>query len=69
MRLMPYADASFDVVYSLMNMWGLPYLPGTGLGMEAVFTEIGRILRPDGMFIFSALLGGGREYLLLRPYC
>ena len=68
MRLMPYADASFDVVYGWMNMWGLPYFPGTGLGLEEAFTEIARVLRLGGIYLFSTLVGEGREYVLFRQH-
>lgn len=66
MRLMPYTDATFDVVYARMSLWSLPYWPGTGLGVEAAMAEMARVLRPGGVLIVTTLLGTGRDYLLFR---
>ena len=47
-RALPFADASIDVVFSnLLLPWAEP--------PDAVFTEVARVLRADGLFAFSAL--------------
>lgn len=68
MRLMPFADAQFDVVYGRMSLWSLPYWPDTGLGVEAAMAEMTRVLRPDGVLALTTLLGQGRSYMLFRQF-
>jgi SAM-dependent methyltransferase len=68
MRLMPFRDATCDVVYARMSLWSLPYWPGTGLGVEAAMAEMSRVLRPGGVLIVTTLLGTGRDYLLFRQF-
>lgn len=67
-RQLPYPSASFDVVFSRFTLHAMPYLPGTGLGMEAAFEEISRILRKNGVAHILLLYGRGREYLLFRQW-
>ena len=45
---LPFADASVDVIFSNLM---LPWLDQP----EAVFTEVARVLREDGLFAFSTL--------------
>jgi SAM-dependent methyltransferase len=68
MRLMPYADATSDVVFARMSLWSLPYWPGTGLGVEAALAEMARVLRPGGVMALTTLLGSGRDYMLFRQF-
>jgi SAM-dependent methyltransferase len=68
MRLMPYADATCDVVYARMSLWSLPYWPGTGLGVEAALAEMARVLRPGGVLALTTLFGAGRDYMLFRQF-
>jgi ubiquinone/menaquinone biosynthesis C-methylase UbiE len=53
---LPFADASFDVVFSKDSMVQIPDKP-------AIFAEVLRVLRPAGRFIASDWLRGGNgEY-------
>jgi SAM-dependent methyltransferase/transcriptional regulator with XRE-family HTH domain len=62
MRNMPYAAGSFDVVFARLVLQSLPLLPGTGLGVEAVFEEIARVLRPTGVVYVLVPFGNGTSY-------
>ncbi|MBI3199359.1 MAG: methyltransferase domain-containing protein [Rhodospirillales bacterium] len=53
---LPFAAASFDLVLSAMSLHWVNDLPGT-------LIQIGRILRPDGLFL-GAMLGGGTLWQL-----
>ena len=68
MRKLPYGTQSFDVVFSHLSMQGLPYLPGTNLGLEEVKDEIYRVLRPGGVAVIVMPEGNGRDYLMPRQY-
>ena len=53
---LPFADHSFDVVFSKDSLVQIPDKP-------AIFSEVLRVLRPGGRFIASDWLrGGGAEY-------
>jgi len=47
-RLLPFADASIDVIFSNLM---LPWIDN----LDAVFAEVARVLRKDGLFMFSSL--------------
>jgi malonyl-CoA O-methyltransferase len=47
-RSLPFADTSIDVIFSNLM---LPWIDD----LDAVFPEIARVLRKDGLFVFSAL--------------
>ncbi len=53
---LPFAAASFDLVMSAMALHWVNDLPGT-------LIQIGRILKPDGLFL-GAMLGGGTLWQL-----
>ena len=53
---LPFAAASFDLVLSAMNLHWVNDLPGT-------LIQIGRILKPDGLFL-GAMLGGATLWQL-----
>lgn len=53
---LPFAPRSFDLVLSAMNLHWVNDLPGT-------LIQIGRILKPDGLFL-GAMLGGGTLWQL-----
>ncbi len=65
MRQLPFPDAQFDVVFARLSLHSLPYLPGTGLGVEAVMEEIQRVLRPGGMLVLVVPEGEYRKYIVL----
>jgi len=67
-RRLPYNDLSFDLLFSRMSLWSIPYFPGSDLGMEEVFQEAYRVLRPGGMFVITSLYGEGQEFLPFRQY-
>ncbi len=53
---LPFADASFDVVFSKDSLVQIP-------GKHAIFAEVSRVLRPGGRFIASDWLrGSAGEY-------
>lgn len=54
---LPFADASFDLAVSALSLHWINDLPGT-------LVQIRRILKPDGLFIGTAL--GGRTLTELR---
>jgi malonyl-CoA O-methyltransferase len=56
-RALPFADASIDVVFSNLM------LPWTD-DLDAVFAAVARVLRKDGLFVFSTL--GPDSFLELR---
>jgi malonyl-CoA O-methyltransferase len=47
-RSLPFADASIDVVFSNLM---LPWIDD----LDSVFAELARVLRKDGLFVFSSL--------------
>ncbi len=47
-RSLPFADASIDVIFSNLL---LPWVDN----LDAVFAEVARVLRKDGLFVFSSL--------------
>jgi SAM-dependent methyltransferase len=49
-EILPFADASFDVVTSVLSLHSVNDLPGT-------LVQIRRVLKPDGVFI-AGLFGG-----------
>lgn len=53
---LPFAPHSFDLVLSAMSLHWVNDLPGT-------LIQIGRILKPDGLFL-AAMLGGGTLWQL-----
>jgi SAM-dependent methyltransferase len=53
---LPFAPASFDLVLSAMNLHWVNDLPGA-------LIQIGRILKPDGLFL-GAMLGGATLWQL-----
>jgi SAM-dependent methyltransferase len=53
---LPFAPQSFDLVLSAMSLHWVNDLPGT-------LIQIGRMLRPDGLFL-GAMLGGGTLWQL-----
>jgi NADH dehydrogenase [ubiquinone] 1 alpha subcomplex assembly factor 5 len=53
---LPFAPACFDLVLSAMNLHWVNDLPGT-------LIQIGRILKPDGLFL-GAMLGGATLWQL-----
>jgi SAM-dependent methyltransferase len=53
---LPFAPRSFDLVLSAMSLHWVNDLPGT-------LIQIGRILKPDGLFL-GAMLGGGTLWQL-----
>lgn len=53
---LPFAASSFDLVMSAMSLHWVNDLPGT-------LIQIGRILKPDGLFL-GAMLGGGTLWQL-----
>ncbi|MBN9540913.1 MAG: SAM-dependent methyltransferase [Alphaproteobacteria bacterium 65-37] len=53
---LPFAAAQFDLVLSAMSLHWVNDLPGT-------LIQIGRILKPDGLFL-GAMLGGGTLWQL-----
>ncbi|WP_305295525.1 methyltransferase domain-containing protein [Polaromonas sp.] len=53
---LPFAPQSFDLVMSAMSLHWVNDLPGT-------LIQIGRILKPDGLFL-GAMLGGGTLWQL-----
>ncbi len=53
---LPFAPGSFDLVLSAMSLHWVNDLPGT-------LIQVGRILKPDGLFL-AALLGGGTLWQL-----
>lgn len=50
-EVLPFAPASFDLVFSVLDLHGVNDLPG-------VLVQIRRALRPDGLFL-AALFGAG----------
>ncbi|WP_020694232.1 methyltransferase domain-containing protein [Reyranella massiliensis] len=57
---LPFAAAKFDLVLSAMSLHWVNDLPGT-------LIQIGRILKPDGLFL-GALLGGGTLWQLRQAF-
>lgn len=76
-RVLPFADASFDVVFSAYG--AIPFVPDA----QAVHAEVARVLRPGGRWVFSVThpvrwafpddptergLTAQRSYFDRRPY-
>ncbi|RYG61092.1 MAG: methyltransferase domain-containing protein [Alphaproteobacteria bacterium] len=64
MRQLPFASNSFDVIYAHMSMYCLPYMRGTGFGLEEAMTEAVRTLRKNGVMFMMFPEGDWREYSL-----
>lgn len=65
-RNLPVTDGSMQVVYSKMSLTELPYLPGSGIGIEAFMREAERVLMPRGLLCMLVVEGEGRSYLPFR---
>lgn len=61
-RKMPYGSESFDIVYANLSLYGLPYIPDTGLGFEEAMAEISRVLRVGGIVNMIFPEGHWRDY-------
>ena len=59
---LPFADGSFDLVFSNLCLQWVPDLP-------AVLAEFRRVLRPDGLLLFSTLRARTRCSNCARPTC
>jgi NADH dehydrogenase [ubiquinone] 1 alpha subcomplex assembly factor 5 len=57
---LPFAPRSFDLVLSAMSLHWVNDLPGT-------LIQIGRLLKPDGLFL-GAMLGGGTLWQLRQAF-
>lgn len=58
---LPFADHSVDVIFANQL---LPWIPQT----EPVFAEVSRVLRTDGLFVFSTLGPDSLQGLLHEPF-
>ena len=67
-RSTPYQDQSFNLILSRMSLWSTPYFPDTGLGMEEVFNEIFRLLRPGGTFVLTSIYGHRMEHFTFKQF-
>ncbi|MFZ2619625.1 MAG: methyltransferase domain-containing protein [Alphaproteobacteria bacterium] len=65
-RFLPYPADSFDVVYSRRMLDSLPYFPNESMGLNQLFKQVRRVLRPQGVFLFSTRYGQGREYVYFQ---
>lgn len=68
MRQLPFASNSYDVVFANLSLYCLPYVAGTGLGLEEAMSEISRILRPNGIAQISFPKGNWRDYSMSFQY-
>jgi ubiquinone/menaquinone biosynthesis C-methylase UbiE len=62
--MLPYPPASFDMIFARLSLQSLPFLPGTGLGVEAALQEIRRVLRPKGMVEIVVPFGEGFDFVV-----
>jgi SAM-dependent methyltransferase/transcriptional regulator with XRE-family HTH domain len=60
-RNLPFADESFDFLYCVHILAYLPYIPGSGLGVEQAFKEIQRVLSVNGLCYICARYGKGYD--------
>lgn len=68
-RHLPYPDKSFDVIFCYYTMPSLPYLPGSGHGVEEMMREVARVLKPGGCFFSRTYAGDQRRFLpFWQPY-
>ncbi|TKW61500.1 MAG: methyltransferase domain-containing protein [Blastochloris viridis] len=68
MRQLPFDNESLDVVFAYMSLHSLPYIRGTGVGMEEAFSEITRTLRQNGILVAVFPYGNGKDYAMPRQY-
>ncbi len=61
-RQLPFVSDSFDVTFTHLSLYCLPYIPGTGLGLEEAFSEIIRVTRKGGLIKASFPMGYWRDY-------
>lgn len=61
-RQLPYASDSFDVVFANLSLYSLPYISGTGLGLEEAMHEVTRVLRTNGIVKMVFPYGLWRDY-------
>lgn len=64
-RNLTVADASMHMVYAKMSLTQLPYIPGSGIGLEAFLFEAARAMAPHGLLYMIVMRGSGRRYLPL----
>lgn len=62
MRQLPFRSESFDAIYAHMSLYCLPYVRGTGFGLEEAMTEAVRTLRSKGVMFMMFPEGHWREY-------
>lgn len=63
-RELPFGSESFDAVFANLSLYCLPYIPNTGLGLEAAISEVHRILRPNGFAHMVFPMGAWRDHSL-----
>lgn len=65
-QAIPLPDGSVDVVFARHCLQFVPYLPGSGLGVEKVLEELSRLLPKGGIVILRSTAGDGRKYSTFR---
>lgn len=63
---LPYTNKTQQIVYSRMTLFHLLYAPRHNVGIEAVFSEVSRILDTKGIFGIITHYGRGRTFM---PFC
>jgi len=62
MRQMPYGDNSFDVVMARYSLFCVPLAPNRQGGLDDVFAEVARVLKPGGLFHATTRHGRGLHF-------
>jgi SAM-dependent methyltransferase/transcriptional regulator with XRE-family HTH domain len=62
LRFLPFPAKSMDVVYSRQALPAFPYFPSADIGLNLVFKEVAKTLKPGGIFTFISRYGHAREY-------
>lgn len=60
---LPYPNQSMNLIHCRNVLHYVPYLPDTGMGLEAAWKEIVRVLKPKGTVLMTVPLGEGRSYM------
>jgi SAM-dependent methyltransferase/transcriptional regulator with XRE-family HTH domain len=58
---LPFKPTTFDVIFANASLFHAPYLANSAYGLNAIFREISRVLKPKGGLFIHARYGMGYE--------
>lgn len=66
--VLPYANSSINAIYTAYTLHYLPYFQGAGIGLEAAWAEMYRVLKPGGVCFMAIPIGIGHSFGIFRQF-